>query len=108
MPTNRFANQSIDSLLWLQQWFASHCNGEWEHEAGISLNTLDNPLWSLKIEVTGTYLENYPSFHHEEGEWGNDNWLECHLENGLFQASCGTSRLTDMIAFFRKCATEKP
>ena len=43
-----------DSLAQLQQWYLSNCNGDWEHTYGVSIGTLDNPGWSLKIELTGT------------------------------------------------------
>lgn len=33
----------------LQQYYASHCDGEWEHQYGFALETCDNPGWLLKI-----------------------------------------------------------
>jgi hypothetical protein len=27
----------------LEAWYASRCDGEWEHGYGISIETLDNP-----------------------------------------------------------------
>ena len=43
-----------DPLTQLQQWYLSNCNGDWEHTYGVSIGTLDNPGWSVKIELTGT------------------------------------------------------
>jgi len=31
----------------LETWFASMCNGDWEHTYGITLETVDNPGWLL-------------------------------------------------------------
>lgn len=45
-----------DLMKRLQDWYASQCNGDWEHTYGISLSTLDNPGWSLKVDLTNTYL----------------------------------------------------
>jgi hypothetical protein len=33
-------NSSFDALL---QWYAAHCDSEWEHTYGVTLDTLDNP-----------------------------------------------------------------
>ncbi|GHB54781.1 hypothetical protein GCM10010331_48120 [Streptomyces xanthochromogenes] len=29
----------------LQSWYSAQCNGDWEHEWGIKIDTLDNPGW---------------------------------------------------------------
>ncbi len=45
---------NINTLLYtLNQWYKSKCNGIWEHSNGLTLETLDNPGWHLKI--TGEY-----------------------------------------------------
>ncbi len=48
------ATNSLDSL---GEWYATQCNGEWEHGYGIRIDTLDNPGWYVVIELTGTALE---------------------------------------------------
>jgi hypothetical protein len=40
----------------LQHWFIANCNGDWEHQSGIAISTLDNPGWSIDIDVEGTAL----------------------------------------------------
>ncbi|MBL0319091.1 MAG: hypothetical protein IPP74_07360 [Alphaproteobacteria bacterium] len=42
------------SLNWLMSWYASHCNGDWEHENQIKISTLDNPGWRLQIDLVDT------------------------------------------------------
>ena len=46
-----------DNLLWLMNWYAQQCDGDWEHENGIKIGTLDNPGWYIKIMLGGTELE---------------------------------------------------
>ncbi len=46
----------MDTLTRLQNWFDSQCDGEWEHHHGVSIETLDNPGWRVKIDVNGTRL----------------------------------------------------
>src|SRR5690606_14230774 len=47
-------------LTWLQGWYTSMCDGDWEHVNGVSIDTLDNPGWSLRIQITGTSLDIKP------------------------------------------------
>jgi hypothetical protein len=41
----------------LERWFDKHCDGEWEHYNGISIQSSDNPGWWVKIDLSGTPLE---------------------------------------------------
>ena len=47
----------LDLLLRLQQWYASQCNGDWEHQFGVRVDTLDNSGWPVRIDLVGTLLE---------------------------------------------------
>ena len=47
-----------EDLMWLSEWFSHQCDGDWEHEYGIRIGTLDNPGWRLRISLIGTNLEN--------------------------------------------------
>ena len=48
--------ESLFNLL--QDWYLAQCNGDWEHEFGIKIDTLDNPGWSVVIDLLGTNYEN--------------------------------------------------
>jgi len=43
-------------LTWLQAWYPVQCDGDWEHEFGVRVETLDNPGWSLRIDLDGTAM----------------------------------------------------
>lgn len=45
-------------IKWLQDWYFENCNGDWEHTYGITIETLDNPGWQLKICLEDTKYEN--------------------------------------------------
>ncbi|MGP3934424.1 Imm53 family immunity protein [Nonomuraea sp. KM88] len=45
-----------DALVFLQSWYASCSNDGWEHGYGITIDTLDNPGWRLKIDLVDTPL----------------------------------------------------
>ncbi|MBL7739161.1 MAG: immunity 53 family protein [Chitinophagaceae bacterium] len=44
-------------LIWIQEWYKSQCNGDWEHQYGLTIDTLDNPGWSIEIDLAFTTLE---------------------------------------------------
>jgi hypothetical protein len=46
-----------DNLEWLQQWYLSHCNEDWEHQYGISIKNIDNPGWHLSVDLVGTEVQ---------------------------------------------------
>ena len=38
-----------DPIRTIDQWFASKCNGQWEHHEGILIQTTDNPGWLATV-----------------------------------------------------------
>jgi hypothetical protein len=47
----------LDDLAWLQGWYAEQCDGDWEHDESVSIGTLDNPGWRLRVNLAGTAAE---------------------------------------------------
>ena len=43
----------MNSLQWLQQWYYAHCDDTWEHQHGITIQSLDNPGWLVKVDLAG-------------------------------------------------------
>lgn len=90
-------------LEWLCDWFASRCDGEWEHEFGIAVSTLDNPGWSLRIDLTGTELADR-GFVLREMEEG-DRWMRLWKDGAhVFHAAGSPTMLAAMIRAFREWA----
>jgi len=44
----------IDPLRALEDWYASVCDGDWEHTYGVKIGTLDNPGWTVDIDLRQT------------------------------------------------------
>lgn len=40
----------------LQEWYLAQCNGDWEHRYKIRIETIDNPGWTISIELAETAL----------------------------------------------------
>ena len=43
------------ALSQLQRWLARTCDGDWEHQLGLEIRTLDNPGWM--VDLTNTALD---------------------------------------------------
>jgi hypothetical protein len=54
----------MDAITRLQMWYLGQCDGSWEHQFGVRIETLDNPGWSVTIDLDGTEYANarFPEF----------------------------------------------
>lgn len=105
-----------DELSWLQQWYSAQCDGEWEHGFGITIETIDNPGWSVKICVEGTELAS-AQFEPVKPEVSETDWIQCRIaerKKGLvphssqndrrFEGFGGALNLPDITKTFRTWA----
>ena len=84
----------------LQDWYKLNCNGDWEHSYGFSISTLDNPGWTIRIDLEETCLEalNYskefqnPNFEHD--------WFFIKTENKVLDIACGPENLKKVFEIF--------
>jgi hypothetical protein len=96
----------MDDVEWLQTWYQSCCNGRWEHQYGVKIDTLDNPGWKLRIDLVGTPLDGRAMEAIESDRSGTD-WLFCGVQDGAFIGRCDPSKLTKLIAIFREWSSRK-
>jgi hypothetical protein len=89
-----------NTLAKLSAWYLKHCDGDWEHQAGIHINTLDNPGWRVTISLQGTDLESAPFDQYEDSYSDKTRWLRCWREGLEFHAACGPGRLEDALCVF--------
>jgi hypothetical protein len=88
------------ALKRLSDWYLDQCDGLWEHTQGMSITTLDNPGFALKIDLKGTPLED-AEFDRVEVEYQTeDRWYTCWKEDGTFNAAGAPSTVEDMIECF--------
>ena len=95
----------MNSLQELQDWYLSQCNEDWEHTYGVSIKTLDNPGWSLEVELTDTDLD---AKEFKEQSYGvgddakssEDNWIICKVKENKFIGYGGPRKLEENISVF--------
>ena len=85
----------------IELWYKLQCNSIWEHHYGISIQTIDNPGWEIKINLTGTPYSDLGSKHFRYDRSDVD-WIDCKIENGVFYAYGGPMNLGEMLEYFIK------
>lgn len=96
-----------DALYLLQRWYVSRCDDEWEHSYGVTIDTLDNPGWTLRIDVIGTTLESTTR------EWtklarSEHDWVHWRVQDDRYEAACGPTNLNEAILTFLDLVDTRP
>jgi immunity protein 53 of polymorphic toxin system len=89
----------MDPFDWLMSWYQSQCNGDWAHQHGVRIRTIDNPGWSLDVDLAETpYADRtVPQKMIERTE---DDWVFVDVKDGCFRARGGPGNLSEMIRIF--------
>lgn len=82
------------TITWLQEWYRAQCDGRWEHDHGISIESLDNPGWRLRVDLEGTRpTATYPNRvllvagdppGPHNGNIGSAEWMSCEVRSMVF------------------------
>jgi hypothetical protein len=92
-----------DLWTWLQTWYVTQCDGEWEHEFGVKIDTVDNPGWSVEIDIAHTSLAGKP-YERQQVHRSQHDWVITWEENNHFRAACGPLNLGEALHTFRRWA----
>jgi hypothetical protein len=93
----------ISDWEWLQDWYATRCDGSWEHEFGVSIDTLDNPGWRLTVDLLGSPLIGH-TVDRTLTERTPDDWCSWEVSGNKFVAHGGPKTLSDLVRLFRQWA----
>lgn len=88
-------------IKWLQSYFEGCCDEDWEHQYGIRIQTLDNPGWTIDIDLTETLLDEIP-FEEIRIERAEHDWIFCRVQNRQFKGDGGIGNLEEIIGIFRQ------
>ncbi len=89
-----------DIISWLENWYHSQCDGQWEHEYGVQIGTLDNPGWSLKVNLKGTPKEDATESRIKIDRDEN-NWIHCFVREMRFEGFGGPKNLNELLNIFK-------
>ena len=89
-------------LDWLQHWYKSQCDGDWEHVHGIRIKTVDNPGRYVLINIEETECEGKPFSPIKYNLQNEIDWYYCILRDNNFVAGCSRDHLTKVLQIFRE------
>ncbi|NLS91358.1 MAG: rhodanese-related sulfurtransferase [Planctomycetaceae bacterium] len=87
-------------------WYASQCNGQWEHEYGIKIETLDNPGWSVEIDLAHTDLER-AVLEKQLVEVPGRCWHFAEIRDKKFHGACDPDSLEIVLDIFLRLMDER-
>jgi hypothetical protein len=83
----------------LERWYESQCNGEWEHSYGIDIDTLDNPGWTIKIDLRETRKQG-AVLEKQKISRGENDWILYWIEEQKFCIACGPLNFSEATEIF--------
>lgn len=96
----------MELLNWLQNWYENNCDGNWEHMFGIKIDTLDNPGWTVDINLEDTNLEG-KNFTKVQYDNGNRDWLTCLVKDDMFSGAGDPQKLEKILTIFKEWTETK-
>jgi hypothetical protein len=87
------------SVSSLERWYASRCNGRWEHSYGVHIDTIDNPGWRIKIDLRDTRKQDCTHDREQVNRSEND-WIQYWIEKQQFHIRCGPLNMSEAAEIF--------
>lgn len=95
----------------MARWYESQCDGGWEHDFGVTIESQDNPGWGVKIDLAGTECEGHTFArveHNIANREDDTDWWECWTEDNVFHGFGGPCHLRTLLEAFRDWAVLFP
>lgn len=89
------------TIQWLEEWYSNNCNGDWEHDYGITITTIDNPGWDITIDLADTIFD-LPNEDWKLIKESESSWYGYKVTNNVFNASGDPKRLNFLIQLFKR------
>ncbi len=91
----------MNELEWLEHWYSSRCDGDWEHQYGVEITTIDNPGWSVTIDLVYTDWQDL-EIKYQDFETSKNDWYGYRVENGKFEGFGDPKKLTIIVDAFKQ------
>jgi hypothetical protein len=94
-------NMEDNVLVWLQKWYLSECDGDWEHENTINIESLANPGWLIKIHLNNTLIEKV-EIETIKIDNGEGDWFFYEIKDAVFRAAGDPGKLEFLLLKFKE------
>lgn len=91
-----------NALAWLQNWFASRCNGVWEHQNGLDFWTTEEPGCRFNIKLDKPTRKPFSTI---SLNLSKTDWLLCYSEgvdDTTFEGGGSPSNLPVIVSLFQE------
>jgi hypothetical protein len=90
------AGEVLDTL---RAWYAAQCDGNWEQRYGVTISTLEDSGWQLRVDLVRTQLEGV-EIPRDLTVRGEGDWLEVWSDGFTFYGNGGVENLGELVAAF--------
>ncbi|MBA2642581.1 MAG: hypothetical protein H0U82_06630 [Actinobacteria bacterium] len=87
----------------LQAWYAAQCDGNWEQEFGVTIETSEISGWELRVDLVDTRLSGRQLERQRQAR-SPDDWLEVWCDGYTFKAVGGVDNLEELLTSFARFA----
>lgn len=91
----------MEVISWLEEWFKSNCDGEWEHGDRIKIYNTDNPGWTVLIDLKETMFVDRFDQDWKLTQVSEDDWFGASIKNNIFKASGDPTKLNYLLYLFK-------
>ncbi len=95
----------MNIIDWIQHWYIEQCDGDWEHQYGVEINTIDNPGWMVTIDLHYTALENV-ELEYRLIENSAEDWFGVSIEDTKYIGVGDPSKLEVILQRFKLIVEE--
>lgn len=88
-------------INWLQNWYLEQCDGNWEHEQVIKIESLDNPGWSVEIDFNNTSISTEGDVPYKLFKRDENNWIGYEIKDNIFYGIGDPSKLHMILELFK-------
>ena len=89
----------MDTVSRLSAWYERQCVNDWHEDHGVKIDTLDNPGWSIKIDLERTSASG-KVFQEIRIERSDRDWIVARKSGEIFEGFGGPTNLGEIIETF--------
>jgi hypothetical protein len=95
------AEQPPELLLWIERWYAAHCDGIWEHSHGVHMTAMAARGWRVSIDLSDTKSARHYTIW-KDCRTATNAWYCYRFLPGLFVAFGDFDSLYEVLCDFRR------